>query len=172
MADPRGFLKHGREGVEYRPVDSRLEDYWGFVARIAGRYPKRSTGTRVRFSTEIGYAPETPTNTALNLPGSGDTDGYAAAVTVSLMDFAPRHSLGFNYAHTEAGWLLSPQYNKNERLIELRYVWVTTPILTLDARLRHREDLHRELDAAQRRRELDAFVRLTWKFRRDSLFQQ
>ena len=27
MADPRGFLKHGREGVEYRPVETRLGDY-------------------------------------------------------------------------------------------------------------------------------------------------
>jgi hypothetical protein len=98
---------------------------------------------------------------ALNLADSGDSDGYAAAITILLMDFAPKHSLGFNYAHTEAGWLLPPQYNKNERLVELRYVWVTTPNLTIDARLRHREDLHREVDAAQRREELDAFARLT-----------
>ena len=27
MADPRGFLKHGREDTRYRPVDERLADY-------------------------------------------------------------------------------------------------------------------------------------------------
>ena len=27
MADPRGFLKHGRESTTYRPVDDRLDDY-------------------------------------------------------------------------------------------------------------------------------------------------
>ena len=27
MADPRGFLKHGRENVAYRPLDVRVGDY-------------------------------------------------------------------------------------------------------------------------------------------------
>ncbi len=27
MADPRGFLKHGREGTPYRPVEERVDDY-------------------------------------------------------------------------------------------------------------------------------------------------
>jgi len=152
--------------------DSRIEDYWGFVARFAGRYPARPTGTRIRFSAEMGYAPNTPTNAGLELQGSGDTDGVAVAITVSLMDFLPRHSLGLNYAHTEAGWLLSPQYNKNQQLLELRYVWVATKDLTVDARIRRQEDLDQFTDAVQRRSELDAFVRLTWKFRRDSSFGQ
>jgi hypothetical protein len=153
--------------------DSRRKDYWGIVARFAGRYPRRSTGRRIRFSGELGYAPETPTESAVNLAGADDessgddTSGFAAAVTLSLIDFVPKHSIGLNLAHTEAGWLLSPQYNKNERLIELRYVWVATNSLTVDARIRGRQELNRLNDAAQRRSELDAFVRFTWRFRKE-----
>jgi hypothetical protein len=179
--EPYRFLTQRGIDISYYPSalkkdglveDSRIEDYWGFVARFAGRYPARPTGTRIRFSAEMGYAPNTPTNDGVDLPGSGDTDGIAVAITVSLMDFLPRHSLGLNYAHTEAGWLLSPQYNKNQQLLELRYVWVATKDLTVDARIRRQEDLDQFTDAVQRRSELDAFVRLTWKFRRDSSFGQ
>jgi len=164
---PSALLKDGF--VE----DSRRKDYWGIVARFAGRYPKQSSRRRIRFSGEFGYAPETPTESAVNIAGDddgsqgGDTSGFAAAVTVSLMDFLPRHSIGLNLAHTEAGWLLSPQYNKNERLLELRYVWVATKSLTFDARIRGREELHRLSNAVQRRREIDAFIRFTWRFRKD-----
>jgi hypothetical protein len=147
--------------------DSRVEDYWGLVARFAGRYPKRSRGRRIRFSGEFGYAPETPTRSGVNLSGDGDTDGVAAAFTISLMDMFPKHSIGLNFAYVEAGWLLSPQYNKNESLVEIRYVWVATRTLTVDARIRVREELDRLSYAVQRRKETDAFVRLTWRFRKD-----
>ncbi len=170
---PRWYFTQRGLDISYYPSalkkdgltdDSRIEDYWGIVARVAGRIPKRSTGRRVRFSAEVGYAPETPTRAGLDLPGEGDADGIAAAFTVSLMDFFPRHSIGFNVGHTEAGWLLSPQYNKNERLLELRYVWVATKRLTFDARIRERKELEELTSAVRKRRELDVFLRLTWRF--------
>lgn len=98
---------------------------------------------------------------------SARLDWRASLVMLSLMDFVPKHSIGLNLAHTEAGWLLSPQYNKNERLLELRYVWVATNTLTVDARIRGREELDRLNGAVQRRKEIDAFVRLTWRFSKD-----
>ena len=39
MADPRGFLKHGREGVVYRPVETRLGDY----ASVQENFPLEKT---------------------------------------------------------------------------------------------------------------------------------
>jgi glutamate synthase (NADPH/NADH) small chain len=39
MADPRGFLKHGREGVEYRPIEDRLTDY----ASVQGNFSLEKT---------------------------------------------------------------------------------------------------------------------------------
>ena len=129
--------------------------------------PLGSTRRRFRFSTEIGYAPETPTNAGVELSGDGDTDGLAWAVTASFMDFFDNHSIGLNYARTEAGWLLSPQYNKNEQLAEIRYVWVPNERLTVDTRLRRREELEMLIGAEQKRKEYDLFVRLTWRFRKD-----
>ena len=142
---------------------SRIEDYWGFTAKVAGRYPKRSSGRRLRFSLEAAYAPETPTKAGIGLTGSGDTDGLAAAATVAWMDFFPNHSIGLNLAHTGGGWLLSPQYNKNEQLAEVRYVWVARDNLTIDFRVRYRKEIDQLTTAERKREELDMFARLTWR---------
>ncbi len=158
---PSALLKDGYiEG-------GRREDYWGIVARAAGRYPKRSSGTRIRFSAEVGYAPETPSKAGVSLAGDGNTDGVAFALTLSLMDLFPKHSIGLNFARTDAGWLLSPQYNKNERLVELRYIWVVTERITFDVRIRRRKELDQLTDAVQRSVETDAFARFTMRFRKN-----
>jgi len=158
---PSALKKDGLTG------DSRIEDYWGVVGRFAGRYPKRSSGRRLRFSLEAGYAPETPTKSGIGLDGSADTSGIAIAATVALMDFYPRHNLGLNLARTGAGWLLSPQYNKNERLIELRYVWAVNQSFTFDLRVRHRQELDQLTTAEHKRDEVDLFARLTWRLKRE-----
>ena len=155
---PASLKKDGTEAPE-----SRIEDYWGFTARIAGRYPKRSTGRRMRFSLEGAYAPETPTKAGIGLSGSGDANGLAGAATIAFMDFFRNHSIGLNIAHTGAGWLLSPQYNKNERLAEIRYVWVARDNLTVDFRVRYRKELDQLVTAERRREEVDAFARITWR---------
>ena len=61
------------------------------------------------------------------------------------MDFVPHHSIGINYAQTGAGWLVSPQYTNNQRLIEIRYVWRPTDRLTLDIRGRWRDELQQRI---------------------------
>jgi hypothetical protein len=169
---PVRFLTQRAFDISYYPAslkkdglvdDSRLEDYWGFNARVAGRYPKRSSGRRLRFSLEGAYAPQTPTRSGVGLSGSGDTSGWAGAVTVALMDFVPKHSIGLNFAHTGAGWLLSPQYNKNEQLAEIRYVWVAHSSLTFDFRVRYRKEIDQLVTAERKREEIDAFARLTWR---------
>jgi hypothetical protein len=71
-----------------------------------------------------------------------------------------------NLARTGAGWLLSPQYNRNEELFEVRYVWTAGDHLTFDARVRRRQDLDAFVDTARKREELDVFLRLTWRFQR------
>ena len=154
---PASLAKDGLEG------ESRIEDYWGFTARVAGRYPKRSSGRRLRFSLEGAFAPETPTRAGIGLTGSGDANGFAGAATVAFMDFFPKHSIGLNLAHTGAGWLLSPQYNKNERLAEARYVWVAKDNLTFDFRVRFRKEIDQLVTAERKREEVDVFARLTWR---------
>jgi len=146
-------------------LDGQLEDYWAIVARMAARWPVRSESWRLRFSGEVGYAPNTQTKVASGLTGTGDVDGLAWAVTASVMDFMPHHSIGINYAETEAGWLVSPQYRNDERLFEIRYVWRPTGRLTLDVRGRWRDDLRERIIEDPDRNRFDFYVRLTWSFK-------
>ncbi|MGI9342955.1 MAG: hypothetical protein ACR2QV_08890 [Gammaproteobacteria bacterium] len=169
---PKGPLLQRGFDVSYLPgallkdgtLSGRREDYWGLVVRGAARWPQRSEGIRLRFAGEIGYAPETQTHQAANLPGSGDVDGWAWNVVVSLMDFAPSHSVGINYARTDPGWLLSPQYRPNDELFEIRYLWRRTPNLAIDVRARWRDEIDQQIGAVRKRSELDWWVRFTWGF--------
>jgi len=149
-----------KNGIDGEPA----VDYWAFVARAASRWPVRSEGWRLRFSSEVGYAPETSTNLAAGIIGSGDTSGLAWNVTASIMEFLPNHSIGVNYAETEAGWLISPQYVDNERLFELRYMWRPTDRLTLDVRGRWRDELRQRLIENPDRDRFDFYARVTWSF--------
>ena len=154
---PKSLLKDGN-------ATGRTEDYWGVVARGAARWPSRSEGTRLRVSGEFGYAPTTQTRASEELAGSGDVDGWAWNVTASIMNFRPTHSIGINFARTSAGWLLSPQYGKNEQLFEIRYMWLRNQRLTLDIRARWREDLEQRVTAVRKQRSFDLYVRVTWGF--------
>ncbi len=140
------------------------DDYLGIVARVATARPFGDKGRRWNVTGEVGYAPETPTKAAVDLAGDGDVDGLAWAVTASVMDLWPSHSIGINYANTDAGWLLSPQYRDNEELFEIRYLWRKSDKLVIDARVRWREELEREINQTQKLDEFDFFARFTLRF--------
>ena len=155
---PSSLLSNGQ-------ADSRLEDYLAIVARVASRWPLRSESWRIRLSTEVGYASNTPTKTAAGIIGAGDAHGLAWNITVSVMDFVPNHNIGINFGKTEAGWLLSPQYADNERLFEVRYMWQPTDYLTLDVRGRWRDELRQRIIEEPDRDRFDFYARLTWSFK-------
>jgi hypothetical protein len=154
---PDSLLKDGTKA-------GRRVDYWGFVARLAGRWPNRIDKPRLRAGIEIGYAPETATGAAVNLPDPGDADGLAWDVVASIMEFVPNHSIGINYAQIGAGWYLSPQFRPNDELFEIRYQWSPPRFPLLEARWRWREELEQEIGALQKRKEFDFYLRLTWRF--------
>jgi hypothetical protein len=154
---PDSLLKDGTRA-------GRIEDYTAIVARLAARWPREREGPALLVTGEVGHAPETPTAAAVDLPGSGDVDGLAWAVTASVMDVKPGHSIGLNLARADAGWLLSPQYRRNDRLSEVRYRWQTGRALNVEVRARWRRELQREVGTAQRRDEFDFFARMTWQF--------
>ena len=54
-----------------------------------------------------------------------------------------------------------------EGSLELRYVWLAMKTLAVDARIRGREELDWVNGAVQRRKEIDAFVRLTWRLSKE-----
>ena len=80
------------------------------------------------------------------------------------MDFVPNHSIGINYAEAGAGWLVSPQYTNNQRLIEIRYMWRPTDRLTLDIRGRRRDPLQQRIIEDPDRDRFDFYIRFTWSF--------
>jgi hypothetical protein len=149
-----------QEGVSSGP----REDYIGIVARVATARPFGDKGRRWNVTGEIGYAPETPTKSAVDLAGDGDVDGLAWALTASIMDVWPSHSIGINYARSDPGWLLSPQYRDNEELFEIRYLWRKSENLVIDARVRWREELDQKITQSQKLDEFDFFARFTLRF--------
>jgi len=154
---PDSLLKNG-------VANGRREDYWGFVGRVVARWPRKYTGMHLRLGAEAGYAPETPTASAVNL--TGDPQGFAWDVSASLMDIRPGHHFGVQYARTGAGWLLSPQYRPNEEMLEFRYQWRPPRQPVIDMRIRWRKDIRQLSDAIHKRRVADVFLRATWQFTR------
>ena len=165
----RYFLQRGVD-ITYLPqtllkdgtLTGQREDYYGIVVRSSNRWPRRDDGVRLRVAAEIGYAPETQTRAAAGLAGDGDADGLAWNFVLSLMDFAPDHSIGVNYGEVGAGWLLSPQFRQNEALSEIRYQWRRSRAIALDIRVRRRKELEQQVATSQKQDELDFFIRLTW----------
>ncbi len=170
--EQRGVWLQRGFGITYLPkslltdgtIDGRIDNYWGIVARVAARWPQRSDGPRLRFSSEVGFAPNTQTRAAAQLPGEGDVDGLAWNLTASIMDFLPRHSIGLNYGHTDPGWLLSPQYTDNEELLEIRYLWRRNSQFAFEFRARRRKDLEQRIDAVRKRDRYDIFLRFSWGY--------
>jgi hypothetical protein len=170
--EQRGVLLQRGIGISYLPKslltdgtpNGRLDDYWGIVARVAARWPQRSDRLRLRVSSEIGFAPNTQTRAAAQLPGAGKVDGWAWNLTASIMDFLPTHSIGLNYGRTDAGWLLSPQYTDNEELFEIRYLWRRNANFTVEFRARRRIDLEQRVNAVRKRDRHDIYLRFSWGY--------
>ena len=147
------------EGVGAGPT----EDYIGIAGRLALQWFVIDK-TRFVWALEGAYAPETPSKAALRLPGSGDTDGWAGQTSANLMDFVPGHSFGVVYGHVEGGWLLSPDFGNNQRLMEARYQWRVAENHTIEARLRGRKDLDQLTTAVRKREDTDWYLRYTARF--------
>lgn len=80
------------------------------------------------------------------------------------MHFVPNHGIGINFARTEAGWLISPQYRDNERLIKIRYMWRPTANLNVDIRGRWCDELQQRIIEDPGRDRFDFYARFTWSF--------
>lgn len=144
--------------------NGQLKDYTAVVGRLAGRYPAESSGRRLRFAGEYGYAFETPLKSAISLPGDGEANGNAWNATVSIMDVKPGHSIGVLYGETGSGWLISPQYINNERQIEARWLWTPQSNLSIEARVRLRRAMDQRIDATRKDEDLNFFLRATWRY--------
>jgi len=109
----------------------------------------------------VAHAPDTPTLAAMGLPGLGDSDGNAWQLALSVMEFAPGHSIGVVYGENDAGFLLSTDFTNNMSLTEVRYNWRPMSGHLLQVRVREREDLIQRRNAVRERNEFDYYVRYT-----------
>jgi hypothetical protein len=94
----------------------------------------------------------------------GNADGLAAQVIFNFMDVVPRHSIGFAFGRVGDGWLLAPTFNDNVYQAEVRYKWDSDKNHSLAARLRYNQDIKQRTNAAQKREDIDYFVRYTFRF--------
>ena len=140
------------------------EDYWNLAGRFASEWVLGSSDSSLIVSGEVGYAPNTQTKSSAGFAGSGDVGGVAWHLEASWMNVAPGHSVGVNYGHADAGWLISPVYRPNEETVALRYHWRPRPGVQLELNTRWREDLL-QLTGESKRRTFDWRVRLTWALR-------
>ena len=140
------------------------EDYVALVARTALAWPMGAGKQRFLLGLEAGYAPNTHRASAVSLAGSGEVKGYAWQTTFNLMEFAPGHSVGLVWAEAQAGWLISPDFRENERLVEVRHQYVFSKQLSMESRIRQRLELEQLTTAVRKRDDKDLYIRLTYKF--------
>ena len=136
--------------TDYVAVSARLAMQWALVGE-----------SRLVAGAEVAHAPDTPTLAAMGLPGLGDSDGNAWQLALSVMEFAPGHSIGVVYGENDAGFLLSTDFTNNMSLTEVRYNWRPMSGHLLQVRVREREDLIQRRNAVRERNEFDYYVRYT-----------
>jgi hypothetical protein len=139
-----------------------VDDYWNIAGRLASEWALGSRGTSMILSGELGYAPNTQSNSSAGFSSAGDVGGIAWHLEVSWMNVAPGHSFGINYGRAEAGWLISPVYRPNDETAALRYHWRPRAGVQLEVHARWRNDLESVQDVARDLKTFDWRVRLTW----------
>jgi len=141
-----------------------IDDYLAFVGRFAAQWPMGASGMKFLLAGELGYAPNTPTNVALDLGNSGDAGSNATQVTFNFIDIVPRHSVGVVVGKVEGGWLLSPDFKDNQYLYETRYRWNIAKKQRIEIRVRYRTDIEQRTDETEKREDKDLYARYTYKF--------
>ncbi len=154
---PAALLK---DGVQI----GRREDYWAALTRLSLEWGIGESTKSIIAGGEIGYAPETPAESAVGLSGLEDTDGLAWQAQVSLMNFMPGHSIGLNVGVADAGWLISPQFRNNEDLAEVRYRKLLRRGGLLEVRVRYREEIDALIGEPGPDSDWDGYIRFTRQF--------
>lgn len=140
------------------------DDYLGISAKMAATWPVGDTGARLLAAGEWAHAFNTPSRATQRLPGSGSAGGNAWQASLNLYDWQPGHSLGAVLGRVDSGWLVSNDYRENDYLAELRYRWQARPDTVVEIRYRWRREIEQLIDADQRRKNQDAYLRLTYRF--------
>jgi hypothetical protein len=137
-------------------------DYIGLVGRAA-RELFRQGDSSFLLSAAAGYAPNTPQKSELNLGGTESAGGLAWQTSLNWFGFAPNQSLGLVLGEAQAGWLISPDFPNNYRLVELRHRYKINKKMRLESRIRNRVEIEQQTGSVQLQDSNDFYVRFTWK---------
>jgi len=148
----------------YGSVTGSRDSYLAVVGRTALSWPLGAGKQQFLLGVEIGYAPNTHMASAVNLPGTGKVSGYAWQTSLNLLEFAADQSVALVWGEAQAGWLISPDFRENERLLELRHRYVFTKKLSMESRIRQRLELEQLTTSIRKRDAHDLYVRLSYKF--------
>jgi hypothetical protein len=152
------------EALHSRGIGSgTVENYWGLAGRLAAQWPVAGS-MKFMLAGEVGYAPNTPQRSATRTGASGDADGLAVQVSFNFIDFVPWHSAALVLGRAGDGWLISPDFPENTNLVEVRYQWSIAKNQSIEARLRHREDIKQRTGSSDKREDVDYYVRYTYQF--------
>lgn len=142
----------------------RREDYIALTARMFAEWPIGTDGMRGGLGGEAGYAPRTPVESVVNAGADSDAHGWAHTFSMNLFDFVAGHNIAFVYGRVDAGWLISPDFRNNDRLLEIRYQWRISPTLSVESRLRRREEVDLPDGVTRPRIDDDFYLRLSMRF--------
>jgi len=166
--DKSGSWRQRGVGLTYIP-NALLYDgtnrasYLGLVGRGARQWPLAG-GSKFLLGMEAGYAPTTPQKSELNIGGTERAGGLAWQTTFNWIGFAPHQSIGLVLGEAQGGWLLSPDFPNNNRLIEVRHRYQINKKMKLESRIRKRVELQQQTAAVRRKDSNDFYVRFTQKF--------
>lgn len=152
--------------TEQEKITNR-DDYIGLVGKVAWLWPQANNSFTYRGGFELGYSPTTPNHDIVGIKNKEAVSGLAWNAVFNIMDIYPGHNLGINYAHTGAGWQLSPQYSPNTKLLEFRYQWLLKSATLFEARLRWQDELEATKvteDKPYQDNQVDFYLRLTHNF--------
>lgn len=141
----------------------RREDYVTATFKLAAGWDVGKR-TRLIVGGELGQALNTPTNTAMRLPGGGDSDGFGWLLGADLVDIFPDHRVGIVYGEADAGWLVSNDIRQNDKLAELRWSWQVSEPLRIQFRARWRYEKVQRVGAPFKQKDRDMRLRFTWSF--------
>ena len=169
---PLGPLKQRLFAVTWMPstlatdgIDAeRREDYLAFTAKLFAEWPIGNSGMRGGLGGEAGYAPNTPRESVVGAGAGRSADGWARTFSMNMLDFMPNHDIAFVFGRAGAGWLISPDFRNNDRLLEIRYQWRLSKTLSMEARLRRREEIDLPPGVDDARIDDDFYLRFSAKF--------
>ncbi len=140
------------------------DDYILGAFKFGAGWDLSNSGRRLVAVGELAHAFNTPLNSTLRLPGTGDADGWGWQFGADLVNVFPRHTVGVNYGQSDGGMLISNDFRQNEELAELRWQFQYSTALRFEFRARWRRELDRLIGAGFLQRDRDLRFRTTYRF--------